>query len=341
MIADQSTIHDLTNYREQIEIISRPMVLRPAQPSSPAPVTRGEKNAGAALSNGLSTITIVVVQRPPNLISDSPLVQETFEFVRESGGRAECIEITKSIFHLHNATGQLAASLVADLVQNDPRFYIEDIFLAIKPDGIETQPLPDIEFVVVDVEAIAGKSMPTRVIEIGACRIARGAIVDEFETLVNPELPVPRFISTLTGITEDMLSDAPAFAAITESWLNFAGDAVLAAHNSTFDITLLNQEIARVFPGCRMRNAELCTVQLARRLIPNLEKHHLDALADHFGFQIAERHRAAGDARATARVLLHLLDELEIRGARTLQDARKLRAKHSSPQTELQLAFNS
>ena len=280
------------------------------------------------------------MQRPTNLISDSPLVQETFEFVRESGGQAKFSEITNSIFHLHNATDQLAASLVADLVQNDPRFRIEATCLAIKPDEIEVRPLPEIEFVVVDVEAIAGKSMPTRVIEIGACRIARGAIVDEFETLVNPELPLPRFISTLTGITEEMVSTAPLFAEVTESWLNFAGDAVLAAHNSTFDITLLNQEIARVFPGCRMRNAELCTVQLARRLMPNLARHHLDALADHFGFQIAERHRAAGDARATARVLLHLLDELEIRGARTLQDARKFRTKDSS-QTELTLAFNS
>jgi DNA polymerase III epsilon subunit family exonuclease len=291
--------------------------------------------------NSASTITIVFVQRPRNLISDSPLVQDTFEFVRESGGRAKFTEITNSIFHLHNATEQLAASLVADLVQNDPRFSVEDAFLAIKPDEIETQSLADIEFVVVDVEAIAGKSMPTRVIEIGACRIARGTIVDEFETLVNPELPLPRFISTLTGITEDMVSVAPLFAAIADSWLHFAGDAVLAAHNSTFDITLLNQEIARVFPGCRMRNTELCTVQLARRLMPNLEKHHLDALADHFGFQIAERHRAAGDARATARVLLHLLDELEIRGARTLHDARKFRAKASPPQTDLELAFNS
>jgi DNA polymerase III epsilon subunit family exonuclease len=281
------------------------------------------------------------VERPRNLISDSPLVQETFEFVQESGGRAKFTEITNSIFHLHNATEQLAASLVADLVQNDPRFIVEDASLTIKPDEIETQSLTDIEFVVVDVEAIAGKSMPTRVIEIGACRIARGEIVDEFETLVNPELPLPRFISTLTGITDDMLAGAPLFAGISESWLNFAGDAVLAAHNSTFDITLLNQEIARVFPGCRMRNPELCTVQLARRLMPSLERHHLDALADHFGFEIASRHRAAGDARATAWVLLHLLDELARRGARTLHDARKVRAKHSSPQSELQLAFNS
>ena len=281
------------------------------------------------------------MQRPANLISDSSLVQETFDFVLESGGRATFTEITGSIFHLTNATEQLAASLVSDLIQNDPRFSFENSHLAIKADEIETQSLNTIDFVVVDVEAIGSRSIPTRIIEIGACRVVRGEIVDEFETLINPELPVPRFISALTGITDEMVRSAPSFAQIAESWLTFAGDSVLAAHNSIFDITLLNQEIARVFPGCRMRNAELCTVKLARRMMPNLERHHLDALADHFGFEVSQRHRAAGDARATARVLLRLLDELEIRGVRTLSEARKLRATGSLRRSEPELAFDS
>jgi len=281
------------------------------------------------------------VQRPLNLISDSPLVQETFDFVLENGGRASFNEITDSIFHLANATEDLAASLVRDLVQNDPRFITDAQCLAIRPNETETKPLGDIEFVVVDVEAIAGKSIATRIIEIGACRVAHGEIVDHFETLVNAELALPPFIAALTGITDEMLATAPSFSAIAESWLNFAGDAVLAAHNADFDVTLLNQEIARVFPGCRMRNAKLCTVQLARRVMPDLEKHHLDALADHFGFQITERHRAVGDARATARVLLHLIDKLEIRGVSTLAQARKFRARHEATPPELQLAFDA
>lgn len=279
--------------------------------------------------------------RPLNLISDSPLVQETYDFVLESGGQATFTEVTDLIFHLTNATEDLAASLIADLVQNDPRFVTDDKYLTIRPNETETRSLNDVEFVVVDVEAIAGKSIPTRVIEIGACRVTHGEIVDQFETLVNPELPLPPFISTLTGITDEMLATEPTFPAIAEAWLNFAGDAVLAAHNSNFDVTLLNQEIARVFPGCRMRNAELCTVQLARRMMPELEKHHLDALADRFGFQVTERHRAAGDARATARVLLRMIDELEIRGVRTLAEARKFRARRNSARPELQLAFDA
>jgi len=286
-------------------------------------------------------ITIVAVQRPRNLISDSPLVQETFDFVLESGGRAAFTDITDSIFHLANATQDLAAVLVGDLVQNDPRFIVDPPYLSVQPNEIETVPLSKVEFVVVDVEATAGKSLPTRIIEIGACRVTHGEITDEFQALVNPELPLPPFIATLTGISEEMLAAAPAFSEVVTAWLDFVGDAVLAAHNSNFDVTLINKEIARVFPGCRMRNAELCTVQLARRVMPTLEKHHLDALAEHFGFQITERHRAAGDARATARVLLHLLDELEMRGVKTLSKARKFRAPQAATAPLLELAIDS
>ncbi len=259
----------------------------------------------------------------------------------ESGGRAAFTEITESIFHLANATPELAASLVADLVQNDPRFLPAEQYLTVKADEVETQALREVEFVVMDVEAIAGKSRPTRIIEIGACRISQGKIVDEFETLVNPELPIPPFISTLTGITEEMLASEPSFSEIADRWLTFAGDAVLAAHNSDFDVTLLNQEIARVYPGCRMRNSAICTVQLARRVLPALERHHLDAMAEHFGFEVTGRHRAAGDARATARVLLHLLDELERRGVTTLGEARKFRARADKRQRELQLTLDA
>jgi len=278
--------------------------------------------------------------RPLNLISDSPLVQETFDLLSECGGRATFTQIADSIFHLTNATEELTVALIADLIQNDPRFSIEGNYLAIKPDEIETQPLNEIDFVVVDVEAVSGRSIPTRLIEIGACRVRGGEISDEFEVLLNPDLPVPRFISALTGINDEMLSTAPRFADIAELWLEFAGDSIIVAHNSSFDLTLLNQEVARVFPGCRMRNADVCTVKLARRVAPYLDNHHLDALAEHFGLEITRRHRAAGDARATAHILLRLLDELEIHGVRTLAGARKFQLRRQG-QAAMRLALDA
>jgi DNA polymerase III epsilon subunit family exonuclease len=272
-----------------------------------------------------------------NLISDSALIQETFDLLRKNGGRATLTEIVDLVFRLAHADEELAASLVGDLVRGDPRFSLEATQLTILDDPIERRPLSEIDFVVLDVEAIGVRGMPARIIELGAYHVRSGKIIDEFQTLIDPGVPLPRFIAALTGISDDMLKGAPKFAEIADAWLDFAGDAVLVAHNSTFDLALLNREIARVFPGCRMRNAELCTVKLARRLMRTLDSHKLDALAEHFGLEIAQRHRAAGDARATAQLLLRLLDQLDAQGVHTLIEARSFRANGEAVGGELGL----
>ena len=278
---------------------------------------------------------------PRNLISDSPLLQETFKLLSDNGGRMSFAEIADVVFRLTHAGDELAASLVSDLVHNDSRFRIDQTHLAISEDSLEHRPLNEITFVVLDVEAIVTRSRPARIIELGAYRVHDGQITAEFQTLLNPESPLPRFITSLTGISELMLSTAPKFAEIAGTWLDFAGDAVLVAHNSDFDLPLLNREIERVFPGQRMRNPELCTVNLARRLLRKSGGHNLDALAELFGFEIAQRHRAAGDAHATARVLLCLLDQLQEHGVRTLAEARSFRvAAQPHQEVGLQLALD-
>jgi DNA polymerase III epsilon subunit family exonuclease len=277
-----------------------------------------------------------------NLISDSALVQETFDLLSKNGGRAAFTEVVDVVFRLAHADKELAASLVGDLVRGDPRFSIEATHLTILDDPIERRPLSEIDFVVLDVEAIGARGVPAKIIELGAYHVRSGKIIDEFQTLIDPGVRLPRFIAALTGISDEMLKGAPKFAEIVDAWLDFAGDAVLVAHNSSFDLALLNQEIARVFPGCRMRNAELCTVKLARRLMRTLDSHNLDALAEHFGLEIAQRHRAAGDARATAQLLLRLLDQLDAHGVRTLIEARSFRANGEAVGGELprQLALD-
>jgi len=261
-----------------------------------------------------------------NLISDSALVQETFDLLSKNGGRAPVSEIVEVVFRLSHADEELAASLVGDLVRHDRRFSLDAGLLAIIDDPIEHLPLSEIDFVVLDVEAIGAKGRPARMIELGAYHVRAGKILDEFQTLIDPGTPLPRFITTLTGISDEMLKGAPKFSEIVDAWLDFAGDAVLVAHNSKFDLALLNREIARVFPGCGMRNAELCTVALARRIVHTLDSHNLDALAEHFGLEITARHRAASDARGTAELLLRLLDQLETNGVGTLFEARHFRA---------------
>ncbi len=268
---------------------------------------------------------------PRNLISDSTLVQEAFDLVSVSGGHATFNEIADAVLRLSHISEELSALLIADLVRDDPRFRIEAAHLTIVGDDTETRPLNEIDFVVLDVEAIVATTKTARVIELGAYRVHDGEITDNFQTLINPEARLPRYIATMTGISDQMLVAAPKFSEIINAWLEFAGDAVLVAHNSNFDLPLLNREIARVFPGYRMRNADLCTVDLARRLVSNSERHNLDALADHFGIENPDRHRAAGDALTTAHILLRLLDQLEENGVPTLAAARTFQVAAKPP----------
>jgi DNA polymerase-3 subunit alpha (Gram-positive type) len=184
--------------------------------------------------------------------------------------------------------------------------------------------LKELDFVVVDVEATGAKTPPNRLIELGAYRIREGRIVDKFSSLVNPEIPIPRFVVALTGITNDMVRNAPVFADVVPRWLDFVSESVLIAHNAPFDTSFLNHEISRVYPGHRMVNPHLCTVKLSRRALPELANHRLDTIASHFSIPIISRHRAGSDALATAEIFLLLLSRLEeTYGVKDLAAARK------------------
>jgi DNA polymerase-3 subunit alpha (Gram-positive type) len=260
---------------------------------------------------------------PPytNLVSDSTLVQDTIDLITCSVGRAAATEIVDAVFKLSHVDDELAGLLVADLIRNDRRFKIVNHTVELLQDDRQSRLLKDLEFVVVDVEATGAKTPPNRLIELGAYRIRNGCIVDKFLSLVNPEIPIPRFVATLTGISNDMVRQAPVFADVAPRWLDFVSDAVLIAHNSNFDANFINHEISRVYPGHRMVNQHLCTVKLSRRVLPELLNHRLDTIASHFSISIASRHRAGCDALATAEIFLHLLAKAEkIHGVKDLAD---------------------
>ncbi len=262
---------------------------------------------------------------PPysNLVSDSTLVQETFDLLRLSGGRANASQIVDVVFKVSHIDEELAGLLVGDLVKGDRRFKVIDgQTIELQVDDCESRMLTELDFVVVDIEATGAKMPPNRIIELGAYRIRGGKIVDEFVTLVNPEFSIPRFVMSLTGITNEMVRQAPLFAEVAPRWLEFVKDAVLIAHNAPFDTNFLNHEISRVYPGNRMFNPHLCTVTLSRCALPGLANYRLDTVADHFSIPIFERHRAGSDALATARVFLRILDRLEDLGVRNLAAVR-------------------
>ena len=263
----------------------------------------------------------------PNLVSDSTLVQDTIDLLTCSGGRAAASEIVDAVFKLSHIDDELAGLLVADLIRNDRRFKIvENNTVELQADETHSRLLKDLEFVVVDVEATGAKTPPNRLIELGAYRIRGRRIVDKFLSLVNPEIPIPRFVASLTSISNEMVKSAPVFATVAPQWLDFVSDSVLVAHNAPFDTSFLNHEISRVYPGHRMINPHLCTVRLARRAFPDLSNHRLDTIANHFAIPIVSRHRAGSDALATAEIFLLLLIELEethgikyLAGARNFQ----------------------
>jgi len=262
----------------------------------------------------------------PNLISESLLVGETVQLLKSCGGRLSAVKIVDRVMKIRHAAPDLARLLVSDLVETDPRLQLDgDTVEFVEINGGKRN-LADTEFVVFDLETTGAKTPPCRITEIGAYKVKNGAIVDEFQTLVNPETAIPPFISQLTGITDRMVKDAPPFREVARDFLGFIGDAVLVAHNASFDLRFLNHEIGRMYEDYRVANAHLCTVQLSRKLLPDIENHRLKTVAAHYSVALVNHHRAADDAHATAHIFVNFLGELQSRGVFDLAAAKKLKS---------------
>lgn len=158
-----------------------------------------------------------------------------------------------------------------------------------------------------------------RVTEIAAVIVRDGRLAEVYETLVNPERSIPPFITRLTHITPSMVSDKPRFWEIAPQVAQLLRGHVFVGHNAAFDRRFIEAEVARA--GCDWRGDRvLCTVRLARRLVPHLRRRSLDFLAHHYGVPITNRHRAMGDAMATAHCLLRLLNDAGTHGLDTWGD---------------------
>jgi DNA polymerase III epsilon subunit-like protein len=141
----------------------------------------------------------------PNLISDSLLINATIEFLRSIGGSASAVTIVECIMNIRGGDASLARLLVADLVGRDPRLALTDDLVEFVDDDHDAIDLSAADFVVFDLETTGAKTPPCRVTEIGAYKVRGGEIVGEFHTLVNPEMPIPFFITMLTGISDEMV----------------------------------------------------------------------------------------------------------------------------------------
>ncbi|HQR81178.1 MAG TPA: DEDD exonuclease domain-containing protein, partial [Actinomycetota bacterium] len=182
-------------------------------------------------------------------------------------------------------------------------------------------PLAETTFCVVDLETTGGSPGDGRITEIGAVKVRGGRVLGEFRTFVNPGLPIPAFITVLTGITQQMVADAPTEAAAVPMLLEFLRGSVFVAHNAPYDTGFLKaacERLAVPWPQPQVVDtARLSRATLGRDEVPN---HKLATLAGFFRTAVTPSHRALDDARATVDVLHGLLERLGTIGVLTLEE---------------------
>lgn len=152
--------------------------------------------------------------------------------------------------------------------------------------------------VFVDIETTGGSATTSRILEVAALKVERGKVVDTYVTLLNPDEPIPPFITQLTGIEERDVMGSPFFNQIAWELYDFLDQAVFVAHNVDFDLSFIREEYRRV--GAEFAPDKLCTVQLSRYFYPHFQTHKLAALIERHELAVADRHRAHADAKAIA-----------------------------------------
>ena len=258
------------------------------------------------------------------LVNQCSLVEDLIQMLDKQGGSAEYRHIGHELFYIPEPDPNLIRQLLLGLLDQDRRFVFGEARIEMPPNKIESNVLKETTYVVVDVETTGATPGKDRITEIAAYKISGGQIVDDFTTLVNPQRPISPYIVKLTGITDEMVADAPLFSSVYQTVVDFFGDAVFVAHNAPFDWRFINHEIERV-TSRGLANLRLCTVQMARRCVPGLVNYKLHTVADHFSIEITDRHRAAGDAFATAKVFLKFLDLMTEYGVPNVAGARRFR----------------
>jgi DNA polymerase III epsilon subunit family exonuclease len=236
-------------------------------------------------------------------------------------GPAESEALAREVLKLPAAPAIIAERVVAALLGADPRVTrLSDGRWAAVPAGATSPDLDACTFAVVDVETTGSRpARGDRVVEVAVVAVRGAAIHPVYETLVNPGRPLPPFVRSLTGIDDDLLRNQPVFADVADEIVAALSGRIFAAHNARFDWAFLQAEFRRTRDRALV-GPRVCTVRLARRLLPDLASRGLDHVTRYFGIPVTRRHRAAGDAQATAAVLVRLIELARELGARTLDD---------------------
>jgi len=260
--------------------------------------------------------------------SDSTLLERVLAHLRF--GPRTPVTLCHEVLGLMGAPAAICDRVAIALLGADPRVrQLADGSWGLVPEARGSPLLDDCAFAVVDVETTGMRALyGDRITEIAVAVVhgERREIV--FESLVNPDRPIPRAIRAITNITNEMVQDAPRFPELAERLLGALAGRVFVAHNARFDWNFVSAELRRS-RDLTLDGSRLCTVRLARRLVKGVRSCGLDNLTRFFGFRNDARHRAAGDALVTAELLCRLLRLAREEGARTLQDLAMIEARRT------------
>ena len=187
----------------------------------------------------------------------------------------------------------------------------------------------DDEMVVFDIETTGLSNRTSKIIEIGAVKIKNGEVIDEMDIFVDPEMPIPEEITTLTSITDDMVKGAPKEREAVEQFLAFAGDRMLIAHNANFDVGFIR--VAAERHGIPFNNTFLDTVGLSKFVNTELKNHKLDTIAKHYSLEDFHHHRASDDARVLAEIFFVMQSRMRSDGIGTFEEMLEAMSESSDP----------
>ena len=173
-------------------------------------------------------------------------------------------------------------------------------------------------FIIFDIETTGLSALTCGITEIGAVKYQSGKILDRFNTFVNPDMPIPQNIVELTGITDDMVKDAPDTETAVKSFLDFCEGNILVAHNANFDMSFIKKASEDYSLDCQ--NPYLDTLALSRHINTDLKKHKLDTLQEYYGLESFNHHRACDDAEMLAKIFECMCQKLKKEGIANISD---------------------
>ncbi|MBU0672331.1 MAG: 3'-5' exoribonuclease [Candidatus Margulisbacteria bacterium] len=208
--------------------------------------------------------------------------------------------------------------MIADLLKDEQYKELEKEYRFLARARGDT--IDKLECVVFDLETTGLEPTINEITEIGALKVKGSEVTDMFSSLIKPRAPISAEITRLTSIDDEMVKDSPAVEQVLPKFIQFVGQMPLIAHNAVFDISFIREMLRRTNQPA-INNSVICTVKLARHLLPELANHKLHTVAQHFGLKVANRHRAMGDVELTFQVwtkFLPLLSEKMINSQREL-----------------------